>query len=32
VGFRRSDQVDPIVGAANVDLDDDDIVLIEGRA
>jgi aryl-alcohol dehydrogenase-like predicted oxidoreductase len=32
VGFRRPDQVDPIVGAANLDLDDDDIVLIEGRA
>jgi aryl-alcohol dehydrogenase-like predicted oxidoreductase len=32
VGFRRPDQVDPIVGAANVELDDDDIVLIEGRA
>jgi len=32
VGFRRPDQVDPIVGAANLELDDDDIALIEGRA
>ena len=32
VGFRRPDQVDPIVGAANLELGDDDIVMIEGRA
>jgi aryl-alcohol dehydrogenase-like predicted oxidoreductase len=31
-GFRRSDQVDPIVGAANLELSDDDIAQIEGRA
>ena len=31
VGFRRPDQVDPIVGAANLDLTDDDISEIEGR-
>jgi aryl-alcohol dehydrogenase-like predicted oxidoreductase len=32
VGFRRPDQVDPIVGAANLELGDDDILMIEGRA
>jgi aryl-alcohol dehydrogenase-like predicted oxidoreductase len=32
VGFRRPDQVDPIVGAANLELGEDDIALIEGRA
>jgi len=32
VGFRRPDQVDPIVDAANLELGDDEIVLIEGRA
>jgi aryl-alcohol dehydrogenase-like predicted oxidoreductase len=31
VGFRRPDQVDPIVDAANLELDDDDIAMIEGR-
>jgi aryl-alcohol dehydrogenase-like predicted oxidoreductase len=31
VGFRRPHQVDPIVGAANLDLSDDDIAEIEGR-
>ena len=30
-GFRRPDQVDPIVVAANLELDDDDIATIEGR-
>src|SRR5207302_6309346 len=30
VGFRRPDQVDPILPAANVELTADDIVLIEG--
>jgi aryl-alcohol dehydrogenase-like predicted oxidoreductase len=30
VGFRRPDQVDPIVGAANLDLTDDDVMEIEG--
>jgi aryl-alcohol dehydrogenase-like predicted oxidoreductase len=29
VGFRRPDQVDPIVGAANLDLTDDDVSEIE---
>ena len=32
VGFRRPDQVDPIVEAANLELTDDDIDQIEGRA
>jgi aryl-alcohol dehydrogenase-like predicted oxidoreductase len=32
VGFRRPDQVDPIVDAANLELDEDDIATIEGRA
>ena len=31
-GFRRPDQVDPIVVAANLELDDDDMATIEGRA
>jgi aryl-alcohol dehydrogenase-like predicted oxidoreductase len=31
VGFRRPDQVDPIIGAANLELDEDDIATIEGR-
>jgi aryl-alcohol dehydrogenase-like predicted oxidoreductase len=31
VGFRRPDQVDPIVDAANLELDEDDIATIEGR-
>jgi aryl-alcohol dehydrogenase-like predicted oxidoreductase len=31
VGFRRPDQVDPIAGAANLELTDDDIAEIEGR-
>jgi aryl-alcohol dehydrogenase-like predicted oxidoreductase len=30
-GFRRPDQVDPIVVAANFELDEDDIATIEGR-
>jgi aryl-alcohol dehydrogenase-like predicted oxidoreductase len=32
VGFRRAGQVDPIVGAANLELGEDDIAMIEGRA
>ncbi|HKB20822.1 MAG TPA: aldo/keto reductase [Gaiellaceae bacterium] len=32
VGFRRPDQVDPIVGAANLELGDEDLALIEGSA
>ena len=32
VGFRRPDQVDSIVDAANLDLDDDDVAEIEGSA
>jgi aryl-alcohol dehydrogenase-like predicted oxidoreductase len=32
VGFRRPDQVDPIVGAANLELSQDDISTIERRA
>jgi aryl-alcohol dehydrogenase-like predicted oxidoreductase len=32
VGFRRPDQVDPILGAANLELSQDDIATIEGRA
>jgi aryl-alcohol dehydrogenase-like predicted oxidoreductase len=32
VGFRRPDQVDPIVVAANLELGDDETALIEGRA
>jgi len=31
VGFRRPDQVDPIVEAANLELSEDDIAMIEGR-
>ena len=32
VGFRRPDQVDPILVAANLELSDDDVDEIEGRA
>jgi aryl-alcohol dehydrogenase-like predicted oxidoreductase len=32
VGFRRPDQVDPILSAANLELTDDDVAEIEGRA
>ncbi len=32
VGFRRPDQVDPIVVAANLELDDEDVAEIEGSA
>ncbi|MDX6645130.1 MAG: hypothetical protein QOK40_857 [Miltoncostaeaceae bacterium] len=32
VGFRRPEQVAPIIGAANLELDDDDVTTIEGRA
>jgi aryl-alcohol dehydrogenase-like predicted oxidoreductase len=32
VGFRRPDQVDPIVGAANLELTADDLATIEGGA
>jgi len=32
VGFRRADQVDPIVAAANLELDDEDVAEIEGSA
>jgi aryl-alcohol dehydrogenase-like predicted oxidoreductase len=32
VGFRRPDQVDPIVGAANLELSEDDLATIEGSA
>lgn len=31
-GFRRPDQVDPIVGAANLELSEDDLAAIEGSA
>jgi 3-hydroxyisobutyrate dehydrogenase len=31
VGFRRPDQVDPIIAAANLELGEDDIATIEGR-
>src|SRR3954470_11739159 len=31
VGFRRPDQVDPLIGAATLDLTDDEIAEIEGR-
>jgi aryl-alcohol dehydrogenase-like predicted oxidoreductase len=31
VGFRRPDQVDPILTAANLHLTDDDIAEIEAR-
>jgi aryl-alcohol dehydrogenase-like predicted oxidoreductase len=30
-GFRRPDQVDPILAAANLELDDKDVATIEGR-
>ena len=30
VGFRRPDQVDPIVEAANLELSDDDAATVEG--
>ncbi|MEA2142050.1 MAG: hypothetical protein QOI64_480 [Solirubrobacteraceae bacterium] len=32
VGFRRPDQVDPILAAANLELTDEDVATIEGRA
>jgi aryl-alcohol dehydrogenase-like predicted oxidoreductase len=32
VGFRRSDQVDPIIGAATLELSDDDVAALEGGA
>jgi len=32
VGFRRPDQVDPIIPAASIELGDDDVATIEGRA
>jgi aryl-alcohol dehydrogenase-like predicted oxidoreductase len=32
VGFRRPDQLDPIVGAANLDLGGDDLTAIEGTS
>ena len=32
VGFRRPDQVDPIITAANLELSDEDAATIEGRA
>jgi aryl-alcohol dehydrogenase-like predicted oxidoreductase len=32
VGFRRPDQVDPILVAANLELDDEDVAEIEGSA
>jgi aryl-alcohol dehydrogenase-like predicted oxidoreductase len=32
VGFRRPDQVDPILAAANLGLGEDDVATIEGRA
>jgi aryl-alcohol dehydrogenase-like predicted oxidoreductase len=31
VGMRHPDQVDPIIGAGSLELDDDDMALIEGR-
>jgi aryl-alcohol dehydrogenase-like predicted oxidoreductase len=31
VGFRRTGQVDPLVEAANLQLSDDDVAMIEGR-
>jgi aryl-alcohol dehydrogenase-like predicted oxidoreductase len=31
IGFRRPDQVDPVVGAANLELGDEDVATIEGR-
>jgi aryl-alcohol dehydrogenase-like predicted oxidoreductase len=32
VGFRRPDQVDPLVDAGSIELSTDDVALIEGRA
>jgi aryl-alcohol dehydrogenase-like predicted oxidoreductase len=32
VGFRRPDQVDPIIGAANLALSDEDVAALEGSA
>ena len=32
VGFRRPDQVDPIVAAANLELDDEDVAEMDGSA
>jgi aryl-alcohol dehydrogenase-like predicted oxidoreductase len=32
VGFRRPDQVEPILAAANLQLDEEDVATIEGRA
>jgi aryl-alcohol dehydrogenase-like predicted oxidoreductase len=32
VGFRRPEQVDPIIGAANLELSEDDLATIEGNA
>jgi aryl-alcohol dehydrogenase-like predicted oxidoreductase len=32
VGFRRPDQVDPIINAANLELTDDDLAEINGSA
>jgi aryl-alcohol dehydrogenase-like predicted oxidoreductase len=32
MGFRRPDQVDPLVGAADLRLDDSDVAELEGRA
>jgi aryl-alcohol dehydrogenase-like predicted oxidoreductase len=32
VGSRRPDQVEPIVGAANLELSEDDVAAIGGRA
>ncbi len=32
VGFRRPDQVDPIIGAANLELSEDDLAVIAGSA
>jgi aryl-alcohol dehydrogenase-like predicted oxidoreductase len=31
VGFRGPDQVDPILGATNLELGEDDVATIEGR-
>ena len=32
VGFRRPDQVDPVVVAANLDLDEEDLARLDGKA
>jgi aryl-alcohol dehydrogenase-like predicted oxidoreductase len=32
VGFRHPDQVDPIIGAANLELSDEDVAALEGSA